>query len=125
LAQRTFLWIIISIARHNSKDDLPVKEDNYYASLSPRSANAVSLELLHVNAMQQHDRRFFHSSSNGKTDPPPREEKEVDDATATHKEASSSPASSEQLLRTLMEQLRSPHPITLANVSTLGTFLPL
>jgi cardiolipin synthase len=88
------------------------KRNNYYASLSPRSANAVSLELLRVKVMQ-HDTRLFSSSPNG------RNKKEVDDASATPKDPEASSASSEQLYGHWMEQLQSiPNLITLGRIAS-------
>jgi phosphatidylglycerophosphate synthase len=90
------------------------KRNNYYASFSPRSATAMSLELLHVKVIQ-HDRRLFSSSPNG------RKKKEIDDATAAPKdpEGSSSSASSEQLYGHWMEQLQSiPNLITLGRIAS-------
>jgi cardiolipin synthase len=84
------------------------KRNNYYASLSPRSTNAMSLELLHVNVMH-HDRRLFSSSPNG------RKKKE----TPKDPEASSSSASSEQLYGHWMEQLQSiPNLITVGRIAS-------
>jgi cardiolipin synthase len=87
--------------------------NTYYASLSPRSANAVPLELLRVDVIQ-HDRRLFSSSPNGRNRSTTTEKKEVDDAT---EEVSSS--SSEQFHGHWMEQLQSiPNLITLGRIAS-------
>jgi cardiolipin synthase len=89
------------------------KRNNYYATLSPRSANAVSLELLRVNVMQ-HDRKLFSSSPNSKNGSSTKEKKKVDEAT---EEVSSS--SSDQFYGHWMEQLQSiPNLITLGRIAS-------
>lgn len=91
------------------------RRNHDFASLSPRSANVVSLELLRVNVIQQHERRLFSSSPNGRNRSTTTEEKKgVDDAeTATPKEEE------DQLYEHWIEQLQSiPNLITLGRIAS-------
>jgi cardiolipin synthase len=91
--------------------------NNYYANISPPSANAVSLKLFRVD-VTQHDRRLFSSSPNDKHRSTTTEKKEeVDDATATtEKESSASP---DQLYEHWIDQLQSiPNLITLGRIAS-------